>query len=211
MDQGESNPPIRIRDLQVLRTIAHPLRLQILESLMAQPQTVKQVAEQLGLAPGKLYYHVKLLENNGLIGVVETRVEGNIIEKVYRATSSSIEMDPALLSFATEEGQENIGTMEAATLDVTRDDLLRSLQARAYALAQGAPEKSRRVMSSRSLSRMDDNRAAEFRARLSALIEEFEAADVQGSDAESDLQSYALTVVMYPRFYYPDSEQVESS
>ena len=53
-----------IADLETLRAIADPLRVQIMELLEGgQALTVKQVAEKLGLAPSKLYYHFGALEN----------------------------------------------------------------------------------------------------------------------------------------------------
>ena len=44
-----------IADLETLRAISDPLRVQVLELLESQALTVKQVAEKLGLAPSKLY------------------------------------------------------------------------------------------------------------------------------------------------------------
>jgi len=62
-----------INDLETLKVVADPVRNQILEVLEKKPQNVKEVADKLGLAPSKLYYHFNMLEKVGLIKVVESR------------------------------------------------------------------------------------------------------------------------------------------
>ncbi|MCP4420888.1 MAG: helix-turn-helix transcriptional regulator, partial [Chloroflexi bacterium] len=62
-----------IRDLETLKAISHPLRIQLLK-LIKQPKTVKEIASSLEMPPTKLYYHINLLEKNGIIRVVETQI-----------------------------------------------------------------------------------------------------------------------------------------
>lgn len=204
----EESPPMecfRITDLETLKVIAHTLRHQIIESLTLEPLTVKQIADKLGLSPSKLYYHVNLLEEHGLIQVVEKRVVANLIESVYQASAPCLEVDPGLLAFGTDEGRQALHSMLASGLDATRDDLLDSLEARAAQLARGAKEDPRRVLSTRSLSRINKAQAEAFLARLKQLVKEFEASDADPGPGEEALQLYALQIVFYPRFYYSDS------
>jgi DNA-binding transcriptional ArsR family regulator len=209
MEESQATGCFQIQDLDSLRIIAHPLRHQILEALTLQPLTVKQIAHRLGLSPSKLYYHVNLLEQHGLVQVAETRVIANIIETVYQATAPCLTVDPSLLSFRTDEGRRNLHATLASSLDATRDDLLESLEARATQLARGADEQPRRMLITRSLSRLDEAEAEAYLARLQALIEEFEAADVEAASHQEAVQTYALSLVFYPRFYYPESEPDE--
>jgi DNA-binding transcriptional ArsR family regulator len=194
----------RIEDLETLKIIADPLRYQIFETLVLQPQTVRQVADKLGLSPNRLYYHVNLLEEHGLIRVDQERVVANIIERVYAVTAPCLDIARSLLSFRTEEGKNNIHTMVASTIDVTREDLFRSLDARAVELAQGAGEQARALMLTRVLSRIDDARAREFVSRLTGLVQEFEAGDDGETAGGETLPAYALMVAFYPRFHYPE-------
>ena len=69
-------PVITISDLDTLKVVSDPFRVQILEVLVHEPQTVNQVAEKMGLAPSKLYYHFNMLEKHGLIQVVDTTLHG---------------------------------------------------------------------------------------------------------------------------------------
>ena len=134
MNNSEQPGSYIVRDYETLKVIADPLRAQILEILLPEPLNVKQVAERLGLAPSKLYYHFGLLEKIGLVVVADTRQIANIVEKTYRVAARSIEVDPALFNFTTEAGKENLNTALMATLDATRDDVARSLQARYTAI-----------------------------------------------------------------------------
>lgn len=199
MKKGATHDRIFVIDnLETLKVIADPLRLQILELLIMKPQTVKDLGEKLGLTANKLYYHVNQLEAHGLVQVVETRQIANMIEKTYGATTEELDIDPDLLSFASPSGRENINSMLLSTIDATREDLLRSLQARAFELEQGAPIQTREVLIQRTLSRLPEERASEFKWRLAELLNEF----AQEDSAEND-QAYALTIACYPTFYYP--------
>lgn len=192
-----------VRDLETLKVLTDPLRMQIFEALIHTSQSPKQVAERLGLATSKLYYHLGLLEQHGLIAVAETRTVANLIEKVYRATADTIDIDPVLLSFPSIEGQQNLYELLAGTLNTTREDILRSFQARAFSLEQGAQPYERGAMITRHVSRISEARAEAFRTRLAALIAEFEAAETE-ADAAAEAQPYAFTVAFYPSFYYPE-------
>jgi len=188
-----------IDNLETLKVIADPLRWQILELLVLNAMTVKELGEKLGLAPSKLYYHISQLEEHGLVSIAETRIVSGIIEKRYQATAEAIDIDPALLSFSTDAGRDNIHTVLLATIDATREDLLRSLQARAFELEQGAAQQPRHVLVNRALSRIPEEQAEAFKHRLKELIQEFSAADAEDAD-----QAFALTIAYYPAFYYRD-------
>jgi DNA-binding transcriptional ArsR family regulator len=167
-----------IKDLETLRVFADPLRSQIFELLVQDALTVKQVADRLGLAVSKLYYHVNLLEKHGLILVAEARQHANLIEKVYRAAASELDIDPSLISFSTPSGQEHLYALITTTIDTTREDALRSFQARAFQLEQGAEEDPRTALFNRTLSRLTRERAQAFTERLSALVAEFDQGEV---------------------------------
>lgn len=62
-----------------------PRRMQILRLAQDKPITVKQMAEIMDEKPSRLYYHVKKLEEVQLLELVETKQQGNLIEKYYRA------------------------------------------------------------------------------------------------------------------------------
>src|SRR3954468_24732577 len=90
-----------VSDVETLKAISDPVRLRILETMIAEPHapwTVKRLANALGSAPTRLYHHIKVLEDRDLITVAGTRVVQGIIETSYRPAQLSLRLDRALLS-----------------------------------------------------------------------------------------------------------------
>jgi DNA-binding transcriptional ArsR family regulator len=88
---------LEIQDLRVFEMLDNPMRLRILRHL-DQPRTVKQLAELMEVPPTRLYYHVNLLREAGVIVVVDTRKVGAMVEKVYRATARTFRPSKAIVT-----------------------------------------------------------------------------------------------------------------
>ena len=201
-------PIMTIEDLETLKVVSDPFRVQILEVLVSEPQSINQVAEKLGLPPSKLYYHVNMLEKHGLIQVVDTTVHGNIIEKFYWVSAYDLRMDESLCRFGTPEGTEGVTAMIIAPLEAAREDIIRSLEARSFNLEQGAEPHPRNVFNSRVMARISDEKAEEFDARLKELCKEFSASETP--EDNEDAVTWGLAMVFYPSFYYdPPQEDKE--
>jgi DNA-binding transcriptional ArsR family regulator len=185
-----------IKDVETLKVITNPIRTQILMSL-ASPRTVKQIAAKLALSPNKLYYHVNLLEEHGLIVVVEKRVVSNIIEKVYQAAAVNFEVEPALFSLSENEESDEALSLIGSVLDQTRDELARAMRVWARKLAERA---SCPTAVSRALCVIPESRVSEFQQRIETLMKDFQAAEVDQDAQDEDVQAYAMTVVFYPYF-----------
>lgn len=194
---------IKLTSLEVLKIIADPLRNQIMEVLTYAPMTIKAVAGKLGVESSKLYYHFNQLEKHGFIQVVETTIQGNLIEKQYWITAYKFDLKDELFNFNVDtlEGTENIITMLLSNINATRDDLRRSIYARHQQISQGAETNPRPVLAERSVFNIPDEKAAEFHQRFYDLIKEVtqEAAE---TDPEEETLPWALSVVFYPSFYY---------
>jgi DNA-binding Lrp family transcriptional regulator len=201
-------PTLMVKDLETLKILADPLRNQILEILAPEKQTVNQIAEKLGLAPSKLYYHINLLEKYGLIQEVDSIVKANIIEKVYWITAYDCKMDENLCNFSTPIGQQTVITTMLAPIDATREDIRRSLEARASALEQGAVEHPRQVVIYREVRSMSDKTADEFAMRLKEVLEDFD--EIEDDESGEETHNRALTLAFYPSFYYESQERDES-
>jgi DNA-binding MarR family transcriptional regulator len=206
---GKINQPealLTLTDLEALKTIADPLRNQIMEALTPEPLTVGQIAGLLGVEKSKLYYHISQLEKYDFIRVVDTTQRGNLIEKHYWITAYAFDIDEGMFNFNvdTPEGTEAITTLLLANLDATREDLVRSLTARHQQIAQGAPQQPRPVIDHRKVFNISDEKAEQFQARLKILLEEFTVEE--SLDDPKERQSWALGVFMYPRFYFPQGK-----
>jgi DNA-binding transcriptional ArsR family regulator len=201
--------PFTIGDLDTLKVFADPLRHQILEALIHETLPVKQIAGRLGLAPGRLYYHVNLLEKHGLIRVVRTQMVSGILEKHYRASALDFDIDRSLLSPATSQGRESIHSVLVAALDATRDDLVRSVEARFFELDQGAEERPRNVIISRHKGHLTEAQVKDFQGRLLALAEEIDREQNAAPPQEAGTHPYALMFAFYPTFYYGEPTEAQ--
>src|SRR6266498_5939241 len=89
---------LTIERAEQLKALGHPLRLRVLEMLGGEgeePLTNRELAQRLGVDPGHLHFHVKMLLRAGLI---ERAGGGKGREKPYRAVATTIRVAPQLLS-----------------------------------------------------------------------------------------------------------------
>ena len=92
--------PIKnIDDPRYVKAMSHPLRVRILAMLDERKASPNQLAGWLGASLGTVAYHVRTLEQLGLIDLVdETRVRG-AVEHHYRAKARpNVTLPPATLS-----------------------------------------------------------------------------------------------------------------
>ena len=81
-----------------LKALGHPLRLRVLETLGGtdgDELTNRELANRLGVDPGHLHFHVRMLLSAGLIELVE-RTGGR--EKPYRAVARHVRVAPELIA-----------------------------------------------------------------------------------------------------------------
>jgi DNA-binding transcriptional ArsR family regulator len=189
-----------ISDLATLRVLSDPLRLQLLEAfgrLQGVPRTVKEVARELGETPTKLYYHVNLLEEQGILKVAESRLVSGIVEKRYVPSARSYRLDPELLRSAGGPAATGAATEAvAATVDgvfsATSRDIKRAFAAGSVMVGDDAPPDRRGVLSLTFL-RLTPAHAAELGQRIRDLL------STEQDEGDPDAASYGLTVAFYRR------------
>src|ERR1022692_737947 len=86
-----------IEDAAAAEVSLDPIRSRMLAEL-AEPHTATTLAARLGLARQKVNYHVKTLEQHGLVELVEERRKGNMTERVVRASAAAYVISPAALA-----------------------------------------------------------------------------------------------------------------
>jgi DNA-binding transcriptional ArsR family regulator len=74
-----------------------PIRSRLLASL-ADPGSATMLASRVGLPRQKVNYHLRTLEQHGLVELVEERRKGNVTERVLRATAASYVISPIALA-----------------------------------------------------------------------------------------------------------------
>src|SRR5437762_10251649 len=82
-----------------LKALGHPLRLRVLETLGEHHDsefTNRELAQRLGVDPGHLHFHVRMLLKAGLIELADAERKGR--EKPYRAVAKVFRVAPELLA-----------------------------------------------------------------------------------------------------------------
>jgi DNA-binding transcriptional ArsR family regulator len=82
-----------------LKALGHPLRVRVLEMLGHEGDwqlTNRELAQRLGVDPGHLHFHVRMLLKAGLIELADENGHGR--EKPYRAVAKIFRVAPELLA-----------------------------------------------------------------------------------------------------------------
>lgn len=65
--------------------ISDPVRLRILAALSdSDGLSARELGQRLSMNPNRLYYHLRILDQANVVGVVETRASGRFAERVYK-------------------------------------------------------------------------------------------------------------------------------
>ncbi len=172
-----------VSDVETLKALSDPLRLKILETMVAHSEigwTAKELAAELGVPQTRLYHHIELLLERDLIRLASQRVVSGIIESRYRIAALSFRLDKRFLSgdpSLQEAGRELLHTV----FDTARDELATALQTWLLAHPDADPsadpvpvDEPDRPLLTRGVAVLPPERAAEFRRRLVALMGEFD-------------------------------------
>jgi DNA-binding transcriptional ArsR family regulator len=85
-----------IQSAEAASTLFSPARMRILEQL-ENPDSAAGVARRLELPRQQVSYHMRELEQAGLVELVDERRKGNCVERVVRATARSYVISPEAL------------------------------------------------------------------------------------------------------------------
>ena len=105
-----------------VRLALSPLRRRILAELR-DPASATEVAARIGETRQKVNYHLRVLEDTGLVELVELRRRRGCTERVVRAVADLV-VDPALLGSASriaERDQYAADHLVATAADTVRD------------------------------------------------------------------------------------------
>lgn len=209
-EKYEQQPLFIIKDLETLKVIMDPLRIHIIEILGEQPQTVKFVADQLGMTSNRLYYHFNMLESTGIIKVVRTQTINNIIEKYYWTTAKEIMVDQDIINTNPSLVAEDINRMIVAALEATKEDIIRSLQVLDFSSDKKEGGKSNEISIIRKKRRLKDEDYKKMSQRFKDLLDEFDALP-EAEPSDPDARVYSAAYFLYPSFYYENDEKDEEN
>ncbi|MGV3466517.1 MAG: ArsR/SmtB family transcription factor [Heyndrickxia sp.] len=112
-----------ITTLEEAKVLTNELRMKIFSVYFDQkPRTAKQLADELGLSPSKVHYHVRELVKVGLLFLYDTREVNGIIEKYYLPIAKDVRI---LINQLDSDGKQQIVDK---TISDMKKQLLQSLE-----------------------------------------------------------------------------------
>ena len=111
---SESNSLEVLTALDRINVLSNHRRLEIFQLLMVKPSTISQIGRLLGEFPAAIRYHVKKLENSGLVELKELRESPGYTEKYYSARSQAILLQGRILPKTDKESIIFMGSHDLA-------------------------------------------------------------------------------------------------
>lgn len=167
----------KIKDLEQVRLLADPLKLQLLQAFAQSSKTTKQVAAELGQSVTKLYRHVDALQDSGLLEVVEEKQKRGTIERTFRAVAQRFEADHSL--FVDEAGEDGS--------DAAREMLRISETEILDVLANTSADDDEQAIIMRIRGRASPEKIAELRTTLNEWIDSVMSCDQSPADDAKDI------------------------
>lgn len=181
-----------ITDVEQLKAVSDPLRLELLERMTDRPDhgwTAKELAEELGTKQTKLYHHLSLLEERGFIRVAATRMVSGIQEKRYQVAARTFRVDRRLLTGADTDSA--MGGAIDAMFDKVRAEIVAGLASGQINLDPDSPDRTRMGLWA-SYARLSPASVKRV-MRLVTKLAEIDSLD------DPDGAEYGLLVGFYPR------------
>ena len=185
-----------IQEVNQAAALFQPLRVELMK-LMAEPRTCAEMGQVVGESPQKVYYHVKILENAGLVEKVrEERVRG-IPQGYYQAKARSYWLSPAIVG--------RLGGRQKAQEQVSLNYLLalaEGLQADVASLAQSQSDETPSLGLAAKIELRDGNERAAFMQEVQtffqALAEKY-GKQAAAIDDQTPSTTFKLMLACYPQ------------
>ena len=175
----------KIKDVEQIRLLTDPLKLQLLHAFAENAKTTKQVASELGESVTKLYRHVDALHDAGLLVIVEEKQKRGTIERTFRAVAERFEADQSL--FADETGEEASSAIR---------DMLRAAEAEMLnTIALADNDSDQKAVILRLRCKASPQRIVALR---NSLIEWCESVQDDADYSDEDAEEFGGLIAFYP-------------
>jgi len=183
-----------IEDPAAAEACLDPMRARLLAEL-AEPGSATMLAAKVGLARQKVNYHLRTLEQHGLVELVEERRKGNVTERVMRASALSYVISPAALAAVAPDPSRSPDKLSARWLLALAARTVRDVGA----LITGATAAGKRVATFAADSTVRFANAAdraafaeELTAAVTALIGKYH------DESARDGRDHQIVIAVYP-------------
>lgn len=186
-------PDVKPISLDILKQMADPIRTRLMGLVSNAPATVQELASTLKVPITRLYYHVHLLEEIGLIQVIDSHPVGGTVEKVYYASARQFIVDRAQFSGRPSALVDYANVLIDFSLTETGKAIRKSIKSGALDLQKSAPD-PRALQIRRGIGKLSTKQAIQFYKKLENLISEFTNMDQEDGEAAE----YMLAVAFFP-------------
>lgn len=193
MKKNPKLPAVRAISLDTLKQVTDPIRTRLLGLFASEPLTVQEVAAQLKVPVTRLYYHVHLLEEMGLIQVVDSYPVGGTVEKVYCASARQFIVDRAQFDGTVAADIKYADILIDFSLTETGKAIRKSIKAGSLDMQKSAPD-PRALQIRRGIGKISIKQAARFYKKLEELVNEF--TNIKFDDGEA--AEYMLAFAFFP-------------
>jgi DNA-binding transcriptional ArsR family regulator len=129
-----------IEDPAAAEVSLDPIRSRLLAEL-STPRSATMLAGTVGLPRQKVNYHLRTLEQHGLVELVEERRKGNVTERMMRATAASYVISPLAMAAVAPDPSRSPDRLSARWLLAVAARLVRDVGS----LVTGATKAKQRV------------------------------------------------------------------
>jgi DNA-binding transcriptional ArsR family regulator len=192
-----------IEDPAAATVALEPVRSRLLSEL-STPASAATLADRVGLARQKVNYHLRALEEHGLVQLAEERRWGGLTERLLVATAASYVVSPSALGPVAADPKREIDRLSASYLIALGARLVREVGA----LVRRARESGKRLatlaVDTEIRFRSPAERAAfsrELTEAIATLVAKYHDESAPGGRA------HRLVVVAHPLPHPPDSKE----
>ena len=132
---------LTLKTMDALKVFFDPQRKRIMSSVASKPRTVHEIADELNVPFTRLYYHIGLLEEHGIIRVVdEVPMAGAVKEKYYQIAARQFVVDRSLLVLQDDgETHEALELMLDMSFNKMADNIRKSVAQGGIDLSKESP------------------------------------------------------------------------
>ena len=94
-----------LNSLEEINIVSDPIRLKILMTLGTSPKTAQDLSDVLDVSRSKIHYHLKILEKNNIIEVVDTELINGITQKYFLPVAKAFIPNSEIFNKNLEENQ----------------------------------------------------------------------------------------------------------
>ncbi|HEY1913217.1 MAG TPA: helix-turn-helix domain-containing protein [Vicinamibacterales bacterium] len=115
-----------LTDTIQLAAALSPVRMRVLAQ-MHEPASATSLAPRLGLSRQSLNYHLRELEREGFVELVEERARRGCIERLLKVTSRAFVVDPGLLGVLADDPAQTRDRFSSTFLLATMANVIRDV------------------------------------------------------------------------------------